>query len=111
MEHPIRKASRMNELNERIEASNADIDAVLEKDRKLTIAFLARVVRELREDLRKHLRDHRSVEAKVKDLDDTNEKQGKRLDGAGLAFNEMRVKLADHLASHSKLNDTVKPEK
>jgi len=77
-------------LTEQIAASIEDVKALLDDNRRLSVAFLARRIRDLEEETRKSFR---RIESQLEVLQRANEKLHQRFDLAAVKFKEMRGEL------------------
>ena len=77
-------------LAERIAASIEDVQTLLNDNRSLSVAFLARRIRDLEDDMRRGFRERQCSCADLKTVQAEVEKLKHRIEQARVKFKEMR---------------------
>ena len=85
--------AKQESVKERIAASIEDVKELLADNRNLSIAFLARRIRDVEDDLRKRFRELRCPCNEVTAATEAIEKLDKRLELAAVKFRELREEL------------------
>lgn len=95
--------AKQDSVKERIAASIEDVETLLADNRHLSIAFLARRIRDVEDDVRKRFQGLRCPCNEVKAASAAIEKLDKRLDQAAVKLREYREEL-DKLKATNGVN-------